>query len=278
MTKYCRSIWAVAAGLMITACSDQVQVTEPEPAGSGLVQADGALESSVAASSGITSDQANASSVLGSLGSSHEVKFHTSLDAFAFLCVYTASAGRVVCPDISVGGLVFTRSWAFYDAAGNPQPRRDTSTVRINTRTSVRGTVVRDSLTVTVDRQGEMTQDGVQRSSLRRTMNGAENGTMTIVHRTARGTFRSVASHADSTINLVVPQNDTTVPRWPVSGTIVHVNSGTKTHVESGESRSYSRREVQVFNGTSRVQVTITVNGVTRTCERDLEHRDKNCR
>lgn len=272
MLKYCSGIWVAAAALMLTGCGDEVPTEAP--ASTELV-ADGALESSVAASSGITSEQPNASSVLGSLGSHHEVKFHTPLDGF--LCVYNAAAGRVVCPDISVGGLVFTRSWAFYDSAGNAQPRRDASTVRINTRTSVKGTVVRDSLTVIVDRQGEMTQDGVQRGSLRRTMNGGETGTLEILHRTARGTFRSVANHADSTINLVVPQNDTTVPKWPISGTIVHANSGTKTHVESGETRSYSRREAQVFNGTSTVQITITVNGVTRTCERDLEKREKSC-
>jgi hypothetical protein len=69
-----------------------------------------------------------------------------------------------------------------------------------------------------------------------------------------------------SIAKLVIPASTAAGgQRWPVSGTIVVETSASLT----GFSPSTSRVTL-TFNGTSTVNVTVTEDGVTQTCQKDL--------
>lgn len=255
-----------AVALAAAACSDSATAPGPDP------RADGEFESWVLSTVGVTTDQANASSMLGDAAWILAPLLRPSDAA----CAFDAASGRVTCSDVTINGLTISRSFAFYDAAGDPQAFRGPTTVRVNTRTWVRGTVERDSVTATIDRRSDLTVTGVQPGSTRRTFDGVEEGTSSIVARLARGTFVSDVRFADTTRGLVLAANDPTAPRWPLGGTVIRSAEGTRSR-EGGDSQFFSRREEIVFDGTSRASLTITVNGQTRSCIIDLAARRVNC-
>lgn len=252
--------------LAAVACSDSATGPGPDPS------ADGEFEAWVLSTVGVTTDQANASSMLGDAAWIPA----PLLRPWDAACEFDAATGRVTCSDVTINGLTISRSFAFYDAAGNAQPFRGPTTVSVNTRTWVRGTAERDSVTATIDRRSDLTVTGVQPGSTRRTFDGVEEGTSNIVARLARGTFVSDVSFADTTRALVLAANDPAAPRWPLGGTVIRTAEGTRAR-DGGDSRSFNRREEIVFDGTSRASLTITVNGQTRNCIIDLAARRVSC-
>lgn len=256
----------LAVALAAAACSDSATGPGPEP------RADGEFESWVVSTAGVTTDQANMSSMLGDAAWIQGPLLRPS-DAE---CSFDAASGRVTCSDVTINGLTISRSFAFYNAAGDVQAFRGPGTVRMNTRIWVRGAVERDSVTATIDRHSDLTVTGVQPGSTRRTFDGVEQGAIGIVARLARGTFTSDVSFADTTRGLVFAANDASAPRWPLGGTVIRTAVGTRSRA-GGEAQSFSRREVVVFDGTSTALLTITVNGQTRSCIIDLTARRVNC-
>lgn len=260
--------WASAFvfGLGAMACSDGP--TEPV-----MPQVDENLEVSALETIGIAEDQANSSSVVPS---STRSDVSPSPAAAHGTCTFSSSTGRIICPDFVRNGLTISRSYALYDAADNAQQKRDSNTVKINAQIWARGTVEKDSAKVTIDRKSDLTATGVQRSSPNRTLNGTEQGTSTIEHRTSRGKVTSAVVFGDTTINLVIPKEDS--PRkWPLSGTVIHSHSGTRTVEGHDGSRSFSYRAVFEYDGSATVKVTITKNGETKSCVRNLETREHSC-
>lgn len=270
------AVASLLAGL--AACSSDSTAPQPSLGSQGSQTVAPTIEATTVATVGISQDQANATSVLASVGAAGVHYDLAGGDKAHPECTYSPATGRVVCVEVVENGLTYNRSLAFLDAAGNPQPRRDSNTVSINRRQSVNGTTVRDSATVTIDRLSDFTVTGVQASSKQETRNGTESGTTTIVATLSSGKSTSLITFGDTVQNVVVLKPDSLVKQyWPSSGTIVRSLNGTRTLDGSAEHKAISRREVITFNGTAVIPVTITINGVTRTCTRDLRVNDHGC-
>lgn len=258
------TISALVMGLGAAGCGGEA--TGPVPAA-----VDSEFEATTLATVGIAEDQANGSSSVPLLAGGD---IFLALATDHGVCAYSISTGRSTCPDVTRGGITISRSFAAYDAAGNAQPKRDASTVRVNTQVWARGTAERPEATVTIDRKSDLTTTGVQPGSPNRTLNGTEQGTSTIVRRTPRGTVRSNVVFGDTTANLVIPNQLTN--RWPTSGTVIHSNNGTRTVDGQSGSTPVSYRAVAVFAGGS-VTTTITANGRSKTCVRNLQTGARTC-
>lgn len=222
---------------------------------------------------GIAEDQANGSSVvpLSAVGA-----FLLSSTSDHGTCTYSSSTGRFTCPDVTRAGITISRSFALFDAANTPQDKRDTNTVKVNTQVWARGTARKDHGSVTIDRKSDLTATGIQRGSPSRTLNGTEQGTSTMEQQTSRGKVTSAVVFGDTTITLVVPNND--LPRkWPLSGTVIRSHSGTRTMEGHTESKSFSHRAVFVYDGSAVVKITVTANGQTKSCTLNLETREHRC-
>lgn len=256
--------FVVAVGA--TACADGA--TAP-----GMPETDESVEIATLETVGIAEDQANGSSVVPSSAQSDVV---LSSAAAHGSCTYSSATGRITCPDFTRNGLTISRSYALFDAANRPQEKRDSNTVKMNTRVWARGTVEKDGGKVTIDRKSDLTATGIQPSSPNRTLNGTEQGTSRIEHQTSKGKVISAVVFGDTTINLVVPKHGS--PRkWPLSGTVIHSHSGTRTVQGHSESKAFSRRTVSVYDGSAVVKITITVNGQTKSCTRNLETKARSC-
>lgn len=257
---------ALILGLAAVACTESGTAPSPEVAGDEL-------EAFLLETVGIAADQANGSSVVPSSARSDV----SSTPAAAHGdCTYSSGTARFTCPDVTRRGVTISRSYALFDAAGNAQERRDSNTVTVNTQVWARGTVVRDSSSATIDRRSDLTSTGVQRGSPSRTLNGTEHGSMTVKTRTARGTVVSTGTFGDTTAGLVIPQGDSS-RKWPLAGTVIRSHSGTRALEGGSHSRSFSHRAVFVYDGSSAVKVTVTTNGNTRSCIRNMETRTQQC-
>lgn len=257
---------ALVIGLGAAACNDGATALL-------MPQADENLEASALESVGIAEDQANGSSVVPS-SSAAEVLLRSAAEHGS--CTFLSSTGRITCSDVTREGVIISRSFALYAAAGQPQEKRDLNTVKINTQVWARGIVQKQSAKITIDRKSDLTATGVQRGSPNRTLNGTEQGSSTMEHQTLRGKLESTVVFGDTTINLVVPQPDS--PRkWPLSGTVIRAHSGTRTMEGESGSRQLSYRAVFVYDGSSTVRITITSNGQTKSCVRNMETREHHC-
>lgn len=257
---------ALVIGLFSLGCTEGA--TEPAVAASDLN-----LEALALETVGIAEDQANGSSVfplsVGSLVLPLSTAEHGS-------CTFSSATGRSTCPDLTRGGITISRSFALYDAANTPQPTRGPTTVKINTQVWARGVVTSERSKVTIDRKSDLTATGIQIGSPSKTLNGTEQGSSAMEHQTTRGKVTSTLVFGDTTINLVLPQGDL-IRRWPLSGTVIRSHSGTRTTEGQAGSSPISYRAVLVYDGSNTVKITITANGTTRTCVRNLETRAHSC-
>jgi hypothetical protein len=258
---------ALMIGLGTAACSDGA--TAP------LVQdVDENLELAALETIGIAEDQANGSSVVP-LSAQSEVSRSSASDHGT--CTYDSATGRFICPDVVRSGVTISRSYALFDAADVPQEKRDTNVVKMNTQVWARGTVEKDNGKITIDRRSDLTATGLQPSSPTRTLNGTEQGTSEMEHRTTRGTVKSNVVFADSTIDLVLPK-----PRlerkWPLSGTVIRSHSGSRTLQGHSEVSYFRYRAVFEYDGSAVVKITITSNGRTAFCTLNMETRERHCR
>lgn len=257
---------ALMIGLGAAACSDGA--TAP------LVQdVDENLELAALETIGIAEDQANGSSMVP-LSAQSDVSRSSTSDHGT--CTYDSSTGRFICPDVVRSGVTISRSYALFNAADQPQDKRDSNTVKMNTQVWARGTVEKDDGKVTIDRRSDLTATGLQPSSPTRTLNGTEQGTSAMEHRTSRGTVLSNVVFGDTTINLVVPKPGLS-RKWPLSGTVIRSHRGTRTLEGHSEVRSFSYRAVFVYDGSAVVKITITSNGQTKSCTLNMETRERHC-
>lgn len=190
-------------------------------------------------------------------------------------CTYSADVARIVCAPVIRNGLTITRSIAFYNAADQPQLRRDATTASSNVQVGVKGTTTTDHGTRTVDRSSSLTVSGLGRAATTHTLNGSETGTSTGEFSTKDGSATVTETFTSAATNVVVP-----VPHapgsWPLSGSTTR--TATLTLTRGTATRSTTVSEQVTFTGTSVVNVTITRDGVTRTCTRDLATRTGTCR
>jgi len=198
-------------------------------------------------------------------------------------CTFDDTTGQFSCPDVTRDGVTFTRTFAFFDASGNPQSKFDpATTASTKLDTSAKGTITGRNQTTTIDRTGEMITSGLAGAETSHTLNGTEQGTVVTVSTGRDGTQTTVSTTiADSTNSLVVPvpskDNHGGGPggRFPLSGSQTHSTTTTTTHGSDTQTNSFSRTET--FDGTSVVRVDITKNGTTQHCTIDLEHGTNTC-
>ena len=264
MYRALRTTLGAAALLALAACAREGAAPTTSPDGADLLAA-AAIDGSIGADAG----QASLPGLTMEPASTYEGSLRETDQ-----CAYVADVGRVVCAPATRNGLTFTRSIAFLDAAGQPQPRRDSTTASVNTQVGVKGTTSSDRGTLTVDRSSSLTVSGLRRGATTHTLNGSESGTTTRTFTMQDVTATATESFTAATKDVVVP-----VPQsrgsWPLSGTATR--SSTLTVTRGTTTRTMTWSEQVTFTGTSVVNVTITRDGVTRTCTRDLATRTSTC-
>lgn len=205
----------------------------------------------------------------------------TSLGGGAGPWALTPATGQFGGPDGKDGGLTYNRTVTYRDANGVVQQKFDPqTTASITTDTTATGTRgTPDGGTATVNRSGEMVVTGLLGTETTRTLNGHEHGTIHASLTAKDGTAITVDSvEDDTTSDLVVPATDRGAgnPRaFPLSGSRSHSDATTTTRGSQTKSTTLVRTET--FNGTSTVQVTITQDGVTRSCTFDLTSKSNTC-
>lgn len=177
-------------------------------------------------------------------------------------------------------GLSVAVTTTFYDAAGAVQEKFDAqTTAKVVQKETASGTntVQRDgrSITTALQRSGETTITGLEGRETSRTINGSASGTVTADVTADGKTSHAVTNSTDKTVNLVLP-----VPGgrgvYPKSGTVSHERTVTLTRA-GGTPVTHTVKEVTTFDGSATVQVTVTRDGQTRSCTRNLETRQGTC-
>ena len=182
-------------------------------------------------------------------------------------CVYDASIGRIVCAPVVRNGLTYSRSIAYYDSKGIAQPARNADTREMNTKITVKGTTTTKKGPLTVDRASSLTLSQLAKGSLVHTMNGTETGTSVGTFVTSKGTVTSTEQFDAISADVVVPA--TGKVHWPLSGTTTRVSTITVT-IGGGATRSSTMSETVTYTGTNIVTVTMSHDGKTRNCTKDL--------
>jgi hypothetical protein len=132
-----------------------------------------------------------------------------------------AARGNFECTNAGRDGLTISRICTYKDAAGNVQSAYDSlTTASVSVRASVEGTIARERVTMTIDRNAEFTVSGLVGQETKATWNGTGSGTISRVRTTEDGSTRQYdMTFTVKRDNVVIP-----VPRtatsWPISGTV----------------------------------------------------------
>jgi hypothetical protein len=196
-------------------------------------------------------------------------------------CRFNSPTGRFDCQNFRFGNLNFSRTVTFYDANGNVQTAFDaTTTASIKTVTSASGSVNKpDGGTATINRNGTMTVTGLAGAETSRTLNGSEQGTINVTGTDRNGVAFSInTSLTDTTTNLVIPVpggglRNAEAP--PLSGSRTH--STTTTTTRGSDTHTDTLVRTETFDGTTTVQVQLTINGVTQNCTNNLANHTSTC-
>ncbi len=172
---------------------------------------------------------------------------------------------RIRCGPRDFGGdLSFTREVTFLDEFGDEQDAFDPqTTASINMVVSMEGDRTRGPMSVSVNRQRNVTVSGLLGDETERTSNGTGSASVNRTHHSDENGDRVYDMSASTTITNVV----IAVPRqgtWPLSGTIareitVEVVRGLE------DTRTRTRSVTVEFNGTQ--FVSITIDGETFTLD-----------
>ncbi len=182
-----------------------------------------------------------------------------------------AARGNFECTNAGRDGLTISRICTYKDAAGNVQSAYDSlTTASVSVRASVEGTIARERVTMTVDRNAEFTVSGLVGQETKATWNGTGSGTISRVRTTEDGSTRQYdMTFTVKRDNVVIP-----VPRtatsWPISGTVTKKYTVVITGGPN-DGKSVTREVVITFNGTS--TPTATING--EPWELDLANRGR---
>ena len=165
----------------------------------------------------------------------------------------------VRCQPRRFGDLEIAREVTFYDSLGTEQEAFDSvETASIHIVASFSGERARENMTMTVNRNSDITISGLYGAETERTTNGTATSEVSRVRHSDENGDRSYDMSASTTITNVV----LAVPRsgsWPLSGTIsrdiaVEVVNGI------GDTITRSRTVVIEFNGTQFVPMWINGN------------------
>jgi hypothetical protein len=180
------------------------------------------------------------------------------------------AAGRYTCSVATERGLNVTRSFAFYDAAGQSLQVFDSTKVEsVNFQAQIDGSFTRDIVwTAGVHRTRNNTVSGLISMKPQRKWNGTGSGADTVSHIGLDG-IRTLAGHAVDTVTNVVMPGKAATSQVPLSGTVVVVADYTASlqGATGTVSKQVTRRVVVTFNGT----VTPTLQVGTLTCTLHLD-------
>lgn len=182
-------------------------------------------------------------------------------------CAYASGSQSFVCAPLSFNGLTYDRSFALLTTSGAPQAAFDPATTdAVRTMTSVTGTMsfsgltgssTSGSISSTVDDHSTMTLSGLL--SGRHVLNGQDDLKLTT---TGLGSAPFITTMTTTISGLVPPANGS---HYPQAGSITAVMSGLDAGLGSS---TFSM--TMVFNGTSKVDVTMVDGGTTTHCTLDL--------
>jgi hypothetical protein len=177
-------------------------------------------------------------------------------------CSYEGASKSFVCPDVSISDIKVSRSFTLLDASGAPQSAFDrTTTAAARMQTSFSGTIATTDASVVLDQQQDITLSGLLTGV--HTLNGTSLGHLTGNVGTGATAVRIATTISTTITNLVLPRSSSG-SQWPQSGTV----AATITDAASG---SPTTATITItFNGTSKVLVRVTADGVTLTSTVDL--------
>ena len=217
---------------------------------------------------------------------------------------FNAATGRFVCNPDTRHGLTITQSASYKTTAGVVQQAFDTATTNtVNVQSAVTGSVTysRDSTrndmrghgprhkghiagdtttiltaVATVNHRSERTVTGLASGSDKRTVNAVSGGTESSTGTSSRGNFTSTRTASDTTKAVVIPVVSGNKATYPSAGTVIRVMTATVTYAGATPATA-TRKEVVIYDGTAVAKVTITTNGVTKTCTQALPRGRLSC-
>lgn len=186
-------------------------------------------------------------------------------------CSYAAATQRFDCPTLANPTLAITQWFMLFDAAGAPQSHWDASTTdALRVYQTVHGHIVSSRDSLNLDTRQDLTVSGLV--SGRHTLNGTQ-----VAHvddfLTVTGSELLLGDVSQQLTNVVLNSSADHAAAWPLSGTLT--SDVTETRGPLPPTRIHS---VITFNGTSKVQATVTIDGVTSPpCTLDLTSPFFNC-
>ncbi len=183
------------------------------------------------------------------------------------------AAGTLTCGPTVHNGLTITRTFQFTTAAGVAQQKIDSTTDKVVSTATVKGTATRrDSSTSTVNEASTRTVTGLAAGSTQVTVSGTSGGTESTTGTSMQGTFTASRTVGDTTTGLIMPVRSSTNPHpFPTAGTVIRAMSATIT-ITGQSPATTSRREVVTYDGSATAKVVITLNGTTQNCTLPLPH------
>jgi len=185
-------------------------------------------------------------------------------------CSYVATSQNFVCPPISASGITITSNYFLLDAAGHSMSQFDSKTISsLRVKNTIAGTISVEGDNFTMEGQQDQTLSGLQMST--HTLNGTSTLNMSGTGSSATIPGAFTIRSTTTITNLVLPAQSS-ASRYPSSGTV------TLDQTTSAAGLSLASRMVMTFNGTSKVAVTMTVDGHTIPgCTIDLASSTPSC-
>lgn len=255
-----RNQMLTAAGVLLTggavACSSDVLA--PPTISDSTISADVAANSGETAASEVAgfTDDATAAGSFTMLAPSYSLNVAGTgaAKSAGISPTCTFASGRYTCSATTEEGLSVTRSFAFYDAAGQSLQTYDSTKVEsVNFQAQVDGQFQRalGTWTASVHRTRNNTVSGLISLKPQRKWNGVGLGADTATHVGLEGA-RSYGGTAVDTITNVVMPGKATTSQIPLSGTIVVASNYTVNFagVTGTATKTVTRRAVVTFDGT----------------------------
>lgn len=260
-TRRLRAAALVAAAAFVgTSCSsDSPTAPDPRPAGLAQIFDEMALPG------------------LGALRTMAPGASPLTMGPFPGACAYAVTSQRFECGAVAFGGLTATRSYTLLDASGAPLSRFDPGTVdAVRVQGSVVGSPSHAGMptyagTTTIEERSDLTLSGLLTST--HTLNGVVTSRTTTTGTSSGAAAQTFRMAATTTIaDLVLPAGTAAAGRaaWPLSGTVTSESTIDYSGGGTPGIPPMTTRVVTVFNGTSRVAVTMTTVGMTQQCTIDL--------
>jgi hypothetical protein len=185
-------------------------------------------------------------------------------------CSYAVSSQNYVCPAVVSSGLTMMASYWLFDAAGQPMPLFDPGTIAsLRVKNTMTGTMNSGIGVLTIDGQQDQTLSGLQ--STAHTLNGTSTISR-IIPGSAPGPAQYSMRSTTTITNLVLSAYGV-ANAYPTSGTVT-----IEGVTSSFGGPPITRTVTMTFNGTSKVNVSVSVQGLPPTaCTIDLKSGTSSC-